>query len=420
MKFQALLLTLALFTGLSLSAQPTMVSDISTLPTLVKNANPGDKFIIQDGNYRFEEKMVLECKGALNDSIYIEAQNKGAVTLNGFLELTGDYVVLSGFNFTGEYSEEDSSRVHYINVNCTALSNSRISDNFFTNNGRNRRRSVDVALQLEKGSNYNKVVRNYWEKPNAVSVYVVPPSHHNVISNNKFVNVRGKGRRWNVVKINNNIGRSAFASHTLVSNNLFFNFHKNEAEVISLKCSNNYVIDNFFYNCQGAVNFRQGESNSAIGNVFLKSYGVRIAGIKHSVSDNYFFKSTEVPIRIMKGGGSLQDLPMYIPVSEFSLLRNTVYNEQPFAVTIGNGGNRNNLAPSDLLFMGNKFYLKSGTSAYDWRMPSEEEGARLHTARIVQDESEEYDPATFDNQIILDLIKAKGIEIPEGLELSFE
>lgn len=113
---------------------------------------------------------------------------------------------------------------------------------------------------------------------------------------------------------------------TVIEDNLFERCN-GESEIISIKSNGNVIRRNTFRGCEGALVFRHGDKNHAVGNFFFGdgeagSGGVRLQGSDQVVANNYFNGLGLAAIAMMDG--TPDDL--YIRVERAQILHNTIFN----------------------------------------------------------------------------------------------
>ncbi len=341
----------------------TLVEDISKLPSMVKNATAGEEFIIVEGIY--DEDLTLEAFGSIEDSMVVRAQNVGKVIFNSKVVLTGEYLVFKGFRFEDLENTPDSVKLS-TTIKLEKLQHCSLVANQFIETGRNAKDTHDVIISVNNSNNI-KIESNYFFNSKASCIYVAPPSQTILIKGNIFNGTpRAGGNRWEMLKVNYRIKESRHETKVVVSGNIFLNYSGDRSEVISLKASRNYVLDNLFYRCNGDVTFRQGTDNMVSGNVFYHSSGVRVSGKNHTISSNYFVDSTRSPITIMSGDGAKKN-PVYEPVSNVSIVNNFVREFKYPAMIIGLGLEKYNVPPTDLIISNNQFIVQDKGDFVDWR-----------------------------------------------------
>ena len=395
-----LLFIALIFLTLFTFGQEQLITDINDLPDKLKNAKPGDEFVIADGIYSTNLK--LEANGSAIDSIQIRPQSEGGVIFRNQIVLKGSYIRLEGFVFESSNSIDNSVKLN-ATIKCSYLRNSRIVGNSFDQVGRTDRHTYDAAVLIEN-SDHVKIDGNNWDNTRANCIYIVPPSNNISIQNNVFnYTPVADINRWEMIKINNNIERSLSESFVIIKNNAFISYYGDEAEVISMKSSRNFVIDNLFYKCSGDVMFRQGHTNTVSGNIFYQSKGVRVSGQNHIISDNYFMKSTKSPLRIMNGDSAPVD-PVYKPVENLVVVSNYFESLDYPSLTIGSGPSTYTVPPANVTIANNLFKTTASQEVTDWRRTKKFELNFLND--ITSDSTE----------ISLDsLIYMKRIPLPDSL-----
>jgi hypothetical protein len=142
----------------------------------------------------------------------------------------------------------------------------------------------------------------------------------------------------------------------------FENVGLGDSESISLKSTFNVIRYNTCNNNpKGQFVFRTGNKNSAYGNFFINSGGIRVKeGANHMIYNNYFEGSTEAPALELMNFKLNQKTKVGDPLNNIFVFNNTFYNSG--VVQLGGAGDN---PPKNIKFANNIFYKASGTILSD-------------------------------------------------------
>ncbi|MCH6259122.1 hypothetical protein MLD52_21375, partial [Puniceicoccaceae bacterium K14] len=341
--------------------ESTLVSTESELETAIAAALPGDEIVIANGEY---EDWVIEFEGMGLEGVPItlRAETAGEVIfkLASRLEIGGEWLVVDGLVFTGEYTGNDDEVVQFRSStqaqNCR-MTNVSIIDYIPSENVR----TVYVALY---GAN-NRVDHCYFTGHDVIGVTMIVwldgvPDYH-LIDNNHFANrIDGQVNGWETIRIGTSTN-SMTDSFTTVEHNLFERLD-GEIEIISNKSGNNVYRYNTFLNCRGTLTLRHGDNCLVEGNYFLGGFldetgGVRVIGRDHVVINNYFSETTardDAAITVYAGvdNGPLNG---YFSADRTLVAFNTFYdNEGPLIeIGAGFGSSDRTVLPTDIVVVNN-------------------------------------------------------------------
>ena len=290
------LLSLLIPLTAQVNAQEHLVASQAQYQQVLKQLQPGDSIILQDGTWQ-DFEIVFSAKGTAKQPITLTAQTKGRVILSGQsdLKLAGEYLQVSGLVFKDGFTPSNE-------VIAFRKSNHDLA---------NHSRVTEVVID-----NYNNPDRQ--EADNWVSLY----GQHNRLDHNHFVGKRnagvtvavrleGKKSQQNHHKIDHNyfgprpilgsnggetirIGTSPYSltdSFTVIENN-YFDRCDGEVEIISVKSGKNRIQNNVFYSSRGTLTLRHGNGNIIDSNVFLgngveHTGGIRVINRDQTITNNY-------------------------------------------------------------------------------------------------------------------------------------
>ena len=344
-----------LFFSLNTKAQVlTEVKSTSELLTAISTAKPGDKILLDDGDFN-GETIRFSAKGTVEKPIVIKAKNSGKANFSVPVKIDGEYLSVEGIRFSEKGNLEISGKNCRVS-RCTwsdaksgkwirvlpGSSEIEIDHNLFENKTNNR--ELDRNCQL-----IQVVVRNENER------------HH--IHHNLFREIP-KGKTGNgfetlqLITENNPFDPPGGRSNSVIENNLFVRCN-GESEIISVKSNGNIIRGNTFRACAGSLVLRHGDDNVATGNFFFgdgekDSGGVRLQGTGQVVANNYFDGLGQLSLGMMDG--TPDDL--YIRVERAQILFNSFVNcPKNFVIGMNHSAHPNGTAPKDCQIVGNLFYF---------------------------------------------------------------
>jgi hypothetical protein len=323
-----------------LNATEIHVSSIPVLQSAINSASFGDTITLANGTYL----NALLTIGINN--ITVKAETPGGVYLNGTqsIDITGNYVTFSGFQFTSGSIAD----AYLIDVYGSHNLIKQLNINGY---------SAKKYIAIHSPSQYNRVMFcNFENKPVTAPignlVHIDPdslkPGYH-TISHCSFKNMPGAGgdNGNECIRISNG-STSTFVSRTVVEFCYFMNTGLGDGEAISVKCRENILRYNTFANNPNAMMvFRNGDNNIAYGNFFIGSGGIRVKEANNIYCYNNYFENAGV------GGSSEAVSYNFVSpnLKNINFLFNTFVNCGD--IDLGSGATNNTWA--------NNIFKKSGT-----------------------------------------------------------
>ncbi len=388
-KFRLLLITCGLALTHLASAADTLVTNTAGLTAAALAAQPGDTIVMQDGVWA-DADILFTTYGTEAQPVTLRAQTLGRVHLTGQsrLRIAGRHLVVDGLIFTNGYRtsgdviafRESSAFV----ANSSKLINCAILD-YNPPNPTNDTKWVSIYGVSNRVENCH-----FRGKANVGTTLIVwvselpdpnNPNYH-VITRNYF------GPRPLLTAASNGgetirVGTSDYSmniSRTTVEDN-FFDRCNGDVEIISSKSCENIYRRNTFWECEGALTLRHGNSCTVEGNYFFgnlkpQTGGVRIIGENHRVLNNYFQDlagtSSRAPLVFMQG---FLNTPLngYFQVSNATVAFNTFVNcNNTFVVGLSGtvGGLPTTLPPKDST-VANNIVLQTSGRIVDLRLGPE-------------------------------------------------
>jgi len=333
------LLLIALIYTFPLKATNHNVSSAADISNIMKIAQPGDTLIMSNGIWT-NQQIRFEGEATESNPIVLRAETPGHVILNGnsYLRIRGKYLVVDGLRFIGgvpangaviEFRNGSSCLAYHCRLTNTSIVNYNPSNI-----------NTDYKWVSVYGTD-NRVDHCYFEgKNHSGATFVVwvskatSPNHH-LIDHNYFGYRPELGfNGGETIRIGDS-GNSMYNTATVVEYN-YFEQCNGEIEIISNKSDGNTYRYNTFYECEGVVTMRHGDSCSVYGNFFFGNNkpltgGVRLIASGHKVYNNYFenLAGTAADWRaaiVMMNGIENSPLNGYFQVDSAIVVNNTIVN----------------------------------------------------------------------------------------------
>ena len=374
MKRLFLLKTFLLLTILSI-ANPIVVKNIEELIAANKKAQPGDIIILQNGEWK-DAIIKLDCSGTKEKPIEFKAQTPGKVMISGNsrLMLGGNYIVVSGLNFSNGNSGDNAVITYRIDKNRLA-NNCRVT-NCVINDFNNPKRMDENNWVAFYGKNNRLDHCSFVNKKNMGVLLAVILDDERSRDNFHEIDHNYFGKRPPLASNGGEIIRVGVSQHcqynsnTQITNN-FFEDCDGETEIVSIKSCSNMIQDNVFKESQGSLVLRHGDNNIVSGNLFVgndktATGGVRVINKGQVVRNNVFYKcrgaAFKAPIAVMNG---IPNSPAhrYVQVLDAEITDNIFYECSPLSFCEGSDDERT-LPPDRVSFTNNIFYNTRDTNIY--------------------------------------------------------
>ncbi|WP_186776005.1 polysaccharide lyase 6 family protein [Rubripirellula reticaptiva] len=284
---------LILISPRTVMAKDYQVANADALASATKELEPGDTVVLADGVWK-DADLLMMGQGTIDAPILFRTASPGGVTLSGNtrIRIAGDHVTVDGFCFRDawhksalvEFRKDSkhlarSCRLTNIDIDDCNPPDLKTENKFVSIYGKNH--TVDHCYLAGK--------RN----PGATMVvWLSDDSGGHTIEQNHFGPRPVLGRNGGeTIRVGDSQTAYLSANVTVQANR--FERCDGEAETISNKSCDNVYRGNLFVQCSGTLTLRHGRRCLVDGNVFLGnkargSGGVRIIGIDHCVTNNYF------------------------------------------------------------------------------------------------------------------------------------
>lgn len=289
------------FLSAPLSAADVPVADPAALAAAVAQAQPGDRLLLAEGEWR-DAKIVFSTKGTAEQPIVLRAAKPGKSVFTGrsTLRIGGEHLVVEGLWFRDP--EPGVELIEFRVDSKHASRNCRLTDCAVLRTPPPT--AADRKLESRWVGIYgvgNQVDRCSFEgKPDAGALLVVwlregEEAKHRIEKN--YFGPREKlGKNGGETIRVGDSKTSMLSGGCTVEKNLFERCN-GEAECISNKSCGNVYRDNAFLEVAGALTLRHGNGCLVERNVFLGggaagTGGVRVVGEDHVVRGNYFERLT--------------------------------------------------------------------------------------------------------------------------------
>jgi poly(beta-D-mannuronate) lyase len=348
---------------------------INDVSKAVRRAKQGDTILIKNGIYP-NIPLTLSAKGAPGKPVVVKAETPGGVILTGnsYLQIGGEYIVVSGLRFTDGYASQNAV-IEFRENNKNLANNCRVTDCAISNYSRPERFNTDSWIVMW-GKNNRFDHCTIGDKLNGGTTLIInlddersQENHHSIDSN--FFNKRSRLGSNGGEMIRIGVSRySLTPSRTNIHHNIFYQCN-GEVEVISVKSGENNISRNIFYECEGGLVLRHGSNNIVEGNIFIgnnKPYtgGVRIINPGHKVYNNLFIDLAGERFRSALGvlnGVPNSALNRYYQVKDAEIHHNTFINSRSIVFGAGKDAERT-LPPENISFHHN-YIAATGTQLYE-------------------------------------------------------
>lgn len=336
------------------AAKKIKVTSVAELQSAIKTSGKGDTIVMANNTYTDAGIIGVDGSG-----MTILAETNGKVIFTGMsgFKIAGSNNTLAGFQFKDGDIGKEKGEIIEVMGNYNLLTQLNFI-NFISHN----------YVHFDEGSHHNELsYSNLEAKPatkNAGPSIQITTSesvvNHTWIHHCTFMNFKGDGGDFGNEPIRIGLGKEQLnVSGAVVEFCYFENLGLGDSETISIKSTCNVIRYNTFRNNpMGQLTFRTGNKNSAYGNFFINSGGIRIKeGQDHSVYNNYFEGPGDPvypPLKLMNFVLNKKS-NIGLPLDRIHIFNNTFYNYGD--IDLGGAGNT---PPDHVYFTNNIFVKKSG------------------------------------------------------------
>jgi hypothetical protein len=264
-----------------------------TLDALISGARAGDVIALEDGTYT--DGFTLTSDGTQSSPIVVRARNPGGVRFEGTrIALEGAYNVLACFRLHDTYvrigSADDQGKAD------PRGEGSRITRNWVTHTGDSRFAVINVHFSKYARIDHNDIGdANNDFRHTAIRIKAVENSGQRIDHNHIHGSPNISGKEYEAIWMQPDYSRQfAKPMEITVDHNLFENWH-GDNEVIAVKGSHNYIVNNTFLNSRD-LSLRSGGYNLVKNNVFDNA-GVVTFGLGHSLIGNRLESNGQIRVR---------------------------------------------------------------------------------------------------------------------------
>lgn len=274
--------------------------NLDKLSLALRDAAPGDTFLIKNGIYR-DVSFLIFAKGSAEKPIIVAAETPGGVSFEGFsnVRIAGEYVELHNLYFKNGSSPEGAV-IEYRSGDEIA-NNCRVTGCAIEYYNPKDRATENAWIKLY-GKNNRFDHNTIFGKQNGGATLIVELNEEQHRENRHSIDHNFFGIRSNygsngaeTIRVGNST-YSLTSSQTQIVDN-WFEHCNGEAEHVSIKSCDNYIARNVFYECAGGLVLRHGNRNTVEENVFIGNKkphtgGIRIVNEDQIIRKNYLKELT--------------------------------------------------------------------------------------------------------------------------------
>jgi len=360
---------LTICSNCSVFGKSVKVSNIAMFNQEVKSLKPGDSVVLANGVWK-DVQIVFKGKGEKGKYIYLTAETKGEVSIEGFscLQLSGEWLHISGLVFVKGHAPEKSV-IEFRTGSTEYAYNSILTNCVIDGYNQDLKETEDHWVDIW-GKNNTIEYCYFGGKTNGGTTLVIWPNDENCINNDHHIYRNYFGYRP-PLGVNGGetirIGTSHFhknVSASLVEEN-YFEHCNGEGEIISNKSGGNTYLNNTFFECEGSLTLRHGNDAVVTGNWFIgngkkNTGGVRVINEGHLIYNNFFYKLRGDEFRSsLSIMNAIPDSPDngYAPVKNVTIANNTFADcSLPWDFCTGFGDRNRIVRPESTLLINNLVY----------------------------------------------------------------
>lgn len=320
-----------------------LVSTAEQLEAAITAVGPGDALLIQDGTVT-DWRISFRGVGTVTHPITLKAQTPGGVKFTGHarIEISGSYLVVSGFQFENALCVKHASIVEFRNAD-----HCRLTDCAFVNCG-DPESTFTRTANLAYGSRHCRVDHCFMTGTLSMGMGVVVRDSDAGRGNtdtrfdhNYFRDIKRRSSNGQE-PIQLGQDQTAFGAvslRTIVEYNLF-EHASGDGEIISNKSADNIIRYNTLRDSQAGIWLRGGQNVLVEGNYCLRTRGICVYGNGHTIINNYL-EETEDGISLHAGqyyAGEFVSREVsgsYQAASDVLVAHNTIVNAQGAGISLG-------------------------------------------------------------------------------------
>ncbi len=336
----------------SVNGDKNLVKNIDEFNQAIVNAQPGTVITMANGVWT-DVELIVKGRGEKDNPITLQAETPGKVLIEGqsYLELSGEYLVISGLVFQNGYTP--TSTVISFRTSSDEIANNCRVTNCVIKDFSNPERFESDFWVLMYGKNNMFDHNSLIGKRNLGVTMAIRLNTEESRENNHIVEYNYFGPRQ-ILGSNGGetfrIGTSHYSrtySNTIVRGN-YFDRTNGEHEIISNKSCGNEFRDNVFFECQGTLTMRHGhhtlvENNYFLGNRKPNTGGIRIINEYQTVRKNYLYGLTGYRFRgalVIMNGVPNSPINRYNQVVDSHMQNNLVINSDYIQLCAGSDEER--------------------------------------------------------------------------------
>ncbi len=403
------------------NAKTTKVQNFKEYKEAMKTIMAGDSIVLANGVWK-DVEFVFKGNGTDSKNIFLVAETPGKVTIEGQsrLQLSGNYLVVSGLFFTNGYGSKKTV-IDFKTSSKDYAYNSTLTNCVIDKYNQPSKDSADQWIGL--WGKKNTIEYCYFGgKSNQGTTLVVWPNDSNSMNNGHLIYRNYFGPRPRLGANGGEtirIGTSQVcnnSSGTIVEGN-YFERCNGEIEIISNKSCDNIYSNNTFLECEGTLTIRHGNRAIVSGNWFLgngkeNTGGVRVINEGHLIYNNFFYKlrgdGFRSGITIMNG---IPNTPAngYLGVKNVVIANNTLYDcASPLAFGVGFGERDRTVRPENALLINNLIYSPNTTELVKYY--DKTDGVSLNNNLMVSKKGISSEAGCISGEVLL--TKVWSVEIP--------
>lgn len=277
-------------------AMANLVNNQTELNLAIKNAKPGDSILLSSAVSWQNTNIIFEANGTKENPILLMGYPNAVKLMgNSSIAIGGNYLVIQNLHFDDGFAK-DRPAIEFRTKN-TLANNCRFTNCTIKNFSKPVRFDTDNWIVFW-GKN-NRFDHNIiGDKLNGGCTLIVELNDARSQNNNHLIDSNFFSGRSPLASnggetIRVGVSRySMTSSNTIIKDNLFSR-NSGEVEIISIKSCNNKILNNTFFECEGSVVLRHGQSTTIANNIFVGNQkpntgGVRIIDSGHLVQNNVF------------------------------------------------------------------------------------------------------------------------------------